>query len=264
MLESKRSLGMRNECRLVMCIHLVDLTWFVRLCGSSLQSQCRRSSKKRLRAKSPHRHDSDSESVSQDDIPSDVVTVTITVLSKGKRGKDSEVAELIVGLCGLKNGQETEEWYPLIGMTPMGEWGSIRLSIRDLDALVMPCDEYWSRRSVSGMEKRNDPDGSLHACRVHHLSAVGRVRHNPKKLESKLSEELNPTKMDENAEACSNAEFLLMTLDQVTQFIFTSPDACPRTVRFICNCLQKSVVAQRTVSADPRVNHFALGVPRFS
>ncbi|EDS37731.1 ras GTPase activating protein [Culex quinquefasciatus] len=30
--------------------------------------------------------------------------------------------------------------------------------------------------------------------------------------------------MDENAEACSNAEFLLMTLDQVTQFIFTSPD----------------------------------------
>ncbi|EDS37732.1 ras GTPase activating protein [Culex quinquefasciatus] len=77
-----------------------------------------------------------------DDIPPDVVTVTITVLSKGKRGKDSEVAELIVGLCGLKNGQETEEWYPLIGMTPMGEWGSIRLSIRYLNDLVMPCDEY--------------------------------------------------------------------------------------------------------------------------
>ncbi|EDS41602.1 vacuolar peduncle [Culex quinquefasciatus] len=40
-----------------------------------------------------------------DDIPPDVVTNTITVLSK--------------------RNVEPGDWYPLIGMTPMGEWGSI-------------------------------------------------------------------------------------------------------------------------------------------
>ncbi|KAL1391625.1 hypothetical protein pipiens_001322 [Culex pipiens pipiens] len=40
-----------------------------------------------------------------DDIPPDVVTDTITVLSK--------------------RNVETGDWYPLIGMDPMGEWGSI-------------------------------------------------------------------------------------------------------------------------------------------
>lgn len=50
--------------------------------------------------------------------------------------------------------------------------------------------------------------------------------------------------MDVNDDACSNAEFLLVILDQITQSIFTSPEACPRTVRFICNCLQKTVVAK--------------------
>lgn len=65
-----------------------------------------------------------------------------------------------------------------------------------------------------------------------------------KLLDSKQSAELNPTKMDISDDACTNAEYLLLILDQITQSIFTSPDACPRSVRFICNCLQKAVVAK--------------------
>jgi Ras GTPase-activating protein 1 len=65
--------------------------------------------------------------------------LNLTIVSRGKRNKDSEVAELSIDLAGLKNGQETEEWYPLNGMTPMGEWGSIRLRIRYLDDLGESC-----------------------------------------------------------------------------------------------------------------------------
>lgn len=237
------------------------------------------------------------------DVPPDVVTVTITVLSKGKRGKDSEVAELTVDLCGLKNGQETEEWYPLVGMTPMGEWGSIRLRIRYLDDLVMPCDEYSPLQQLLVEPELNAVRALAEIChndRIPLATSLLKVfRHEKREtellrilcqaevarenetttlfrgaslattlmdlymraectvflqsavsdtiqriLDSKQSGELNPTKMDVNDDACSNAEFLLMILDQVTQSIFTSPDACPRTVRYICNCLQKAVVAK--------------------
>lgn len=65
-----------------------------------------------------------------------------------------------------------------------------------------------------------------------------------KLLESKQSAELNPTKMEVNDDACTNAEFLLSILDQITQSIFTSIDTCPKSVRYICNCLQKSVIAK--------------------
>ena len=39
-------------------------------------------------------------------------------------------------------------------------------------------------------------------------------------LESKQSCELNPTKMDNPMDACANAEFLLVVLDEITQGIF--------------------------------------------
>jgi len=65
-----------------------------------------------------------------------------------------------------------------------------------------------------------------------------------KLIESKQSCELNPTKMDSPEDACNNAEFLLQVLDEVTLSIFTSPDACPRTLRYICGCLQRAVVAK--------------------
>uniref|UniRef100_A0A182K4P8 Ras GTPase-activating protein 1 n=1 Tax=Anopheles christyi TaxID=43041 RepID=A0A182K4P8_9DIPT len=238
-----------------------------------------------------------------DDVPPDVVTITITVLSRGKRGKDSEVAELTVDLCSLKNGQETEEWFPLNGMTPMGEWGSIRLRIRYLDDLVMPCEEYSPLQQLLVESELNAVRALSEIChndRIPLATSLLKVfRHEKREtellrilcqaevarenetstlfrgaslattlmdlymraectlflqsavsdtvqriLDSKQSAELNPTKMDVNDDACSNAEFLLMILDQVTQSIFTSPDACPRTVRYICNCLQKAVVAK--------------------
>lgn len=63
-------------------------------------------------------------------MPCDVVSFTLTVYNKGKRGKDTEVAELHVNLDSLGNGEEREEWYALSGLTPMGEWGSLRLRTR--------------------------------------------------------------------------------------------------------------------------------------
>jgi len=50
--------------------------------------------------------------------------------------------------------------------------------------------------------------------------------------------------MDSPDDACANAEFLLATLDDVTHSIFLSSDACPRTLRYICGCLQKAAVAK--------------------
>lgn len=48
----------------------------------------------------------------------------------------------MIELSSLKNGTETENWYDWVGMTPIGEWGSIRLRIRYMDDLVMPAEEY--------------------------------------------------------------------------------------------------------------------------
>ncbi|KAH9638156.1 hypothetical protein HF086_014026 [Spodoptera exigua] len=63
-------------------------------------------------------------------------------------------------------------------------------------------------------------------------------------IDAKQSAELNPTKMDSPDDACNNAEFLLMILDQITLSIFTSPEACPRPVRYLCGCLQRAAVAK--------------------
>lgn len=236
-----------------------------------------------------------------DDVPADVVTVTITVLSRGKRNKDSEVADLTIDLSTLKNGFETEEWYQLNGMTPMGEWGSLRLRMRYLDDLIMPCDEYSPLQQLLLEPELSSVKALSELChndRIPLATSLLRVfRHEKREtellrilcqceiarenetstlfrgaslsttlmdlymrsecgafvqsalsdtvsriLESKQSAELNPTKMDDIEDACSNAEFLLQILDLVTQSIFTSPEECPRTVRYICNCLQRSVV----------------------
>ena len=76
------------------------------------------------------------------DIPPDVLTFSVTVMNRGKRAKDAEVAELTVDLASLKSGSETEEWYALSGVTPIGEWGSLRLRLRYLHDLIMPEEEY--------------------------------------------------------------------------------------------------------------------------
>ena len=77
-----------------------------------------------------------------DDIPPDVLTMSLTVCNKGKRSKDAEVAELTVEFSNLANGDEVEEWYVLTGVTPVGEWGTVRLRTRYLHDLIMPEEEY--------------------------------------------------------------------------------------------------------------------------
>lgn len=238
-----------------------------------------------------------------DDVPPDVTSFTITVHNTGKRGKESEVAELTIELANLANGEEIEEWYPLVGMTPIGEWGSLRLRIRYMQELVMPREEYNPLRqlllepglpAVKALAELCRTDRQplatslLHAftecgrgaelCRELANAEVTReIDHRAlfrgaslatalldefmhahckpflqaaiaetvqKLIDAKQSAELNPTKMDSPDDACNNAEFLLMILDQITLSIFTSPEACPRPVRYLCGCLQRAAVAK--------------------
>ena len=59
-----------------------------------------------------------------------MITFSVTVMNRGKRAKDAEVAEVTVDMGNLKSGTETEDWYNLTGVTPIGEWGSLRLKLR--------------------------------------------------------------------------------------------------------------------------------------
>lgn len=83
-----------------------------------------------------------------DDIPEDVVMFTITVYNAGKRSKDSEVADVTIELTTLRNGEEVEEWHPLTGITPVGEWGAVRLRYRYFHDLMMGGSEYNSLREL--------------------------------------------------------------------------------------------------------------------
>jgi len=71
------------------------------------------------------------------DVPPDVMSFSLTLYNKGKRSKDTEVAELTVELANLTNGEEMDEWYPLSGVTPIGEWGALRLRIRYINHQVL-------------------------------------------------------------------------------------------------------------------------------
>lgn len=55
---------------------------------------------------------------------------TLSLYNKGKRSKDTEIADLTIELSSLLNGEEMDEWYPLTGITPIGEWGVLRLRLR--------------------------------------------------------------------------------------------------------------------------------------
>ncbi|CAH2087033.1 unnamed protein product [Euphydryas editha] len=238
-----------------------------------------------------------------DDVPPDVTSFTITVHNTGKRGKESEVAELTIELANLANGEEIEEWYPLAGMTPIGEWGSLRLRIRYMQELVMPREEYNPLRQLllepglpavkaladlcrtdrqplatsvlhafsecgrgaelarelatAELAREGDHralfraaslatavlDEFMHAlCKPFLQAAIAETVQ--KLIDAKQSAELNPTKMDSPDDACNNAEFLLMILDQITLSIFTSPEACPRPIRYLCGCLQRAAVTK--------------------
>ncbi|XP_065220436.1 ras GTPase-activating protein 1-like [Planococcus citri] len=236
-----------------------------------------------------------------DDVPPDVLTFTITLYNKGKRSKDTEVAELTVDLNTLTNGDESEDWFPLSGITPIGEWGSVRLRIRYLHDLIMPIEEYSPMLQLlldPDLEAVKALSDVCHLDRMPLANALFRIfRYEQKEadllrslneaeidkedetstlfrgasltttimdlymksvctsflqaalkdtisklLDSKISCELNPSKMDSPDDACGNAEFLLQVLDEVTLSIFMSVDACPRTLRYIFGCLQRSVI----------------------
>ena len=41
-----------------------------------------------------------------------------------------QVAEVTIELNSLRNGEELEDWHPLTGITPVGDWGAVRLRYR--------------------------------------------------------------------------------------------------------------------------------------
>ena len=50
-------------------------------------------------------------------------------MNRGRRAKDAEVAEVTVDMQALKSGTETEEWYHLTGVTPIGNNKSFQFLI---------------------------------------------------------------------------------------------------------------------------------------
>lgn len=244
-----------------------------------------------------------------EDIPPDVLTLRVAVLNgKGgnKKAKEAEVAELTINLADLESGAETEEWFPLSGVTPIGEWGSIRLKLRYLHDLVMPEEEYsplkvlildakldvvramaeicrldrvtlaisllrifrFDKReadllsSLIRLEVERESENSLlfrsgslttslmdlymrSVCTDFLSSAIFPTIHRILQEAARgQSCELNPNKIESSAEACANAEFLLQVLDDITESIFMSSEACPRTLRYICSCLQRNVMTK--------------------
>ena len=245
-----------------------------------------------------------------DDIPPDVLTVTVTVFNKAKRGKDAEIAEVTLDLNALKNTQESEDWHQLSGVTPIGEWGALRLRTRYLHDLIMPQEEYNPLKELV-LFPRLDVVVTLadicHTDRLPLACSLLRIFRFDKKeadlltmlgqleiqredetstlfraasltttlmdlymksvcqdflhtalfptihriLETRQSCELNPSKIESPTEACANAEFLLQVskfwiyfyyetypselkvLDDITESIFMSSEACPRTLRFV-------------------------------
>lgn len=236
-----------------------------------------------------------------DDIPPDVLTVTVTVFNKAKRGKDAEIADVTLDLNALKNTSESEDWHQLSGVTPIGEWGALRIRTRYLHDLIMPQEEYNPLKELV-LFPRLDVVVTLadicHTDRLPLASSLLRIFRFDKKeadlltmlgqleiqredetstlfraasltttlmdlymksvcqdflhtalfptihriLETRQSCELNPSKIESPTEACANAEFLLQVLDDITESIFMSSEACPRTLRFICACLQRDVM----------------------
>ena len=65
------------------------------------------------------------------------------------------------------------------------------------------------------------------------ISSFTKVTFFSRIIESRQSCELNPNKIESATEACANAEFLLQVLDDITESIFMSSEACPRTLRLV-------------------------------
>jgi Ras GTPase-activating protein 1 len=137
-----------------------------------------------------------------DDIPPDVLTFTVTVMNRGRRAKDAEVAEVTVEMNQLKSGSETEEWYNLRGVTPIGEWGSIRLRLRYLHDLIMPADEYSPLKELildSNLEVVRALAELCHSDRLQLATALLRIFRFEKK-EAELLSTLNRMEVEREEE----------------------------------------------------------------
>ncbi|XP_034325355.1 ras GTPase-activating protein 1 isoform X2 [Magallana gigas] len=62
--------------------------------------------------------------------------------------------------------------------------------------------------------------------------------------ESKQSCELNPTMLESGCDIVTNRDHFLHFLEEMTESIFKSTDSCPKVLRYICSCLQRSVSAK--------------------
>ena len=79
-----------------------------------------------------------------EDIPADVTYFKLTLLNKGKRSKDAELAEINIELSRFQSGEEFEEWFHFTGLSlPLrDDWGSVRVRVRFVNELIMPMAEY--------------------------------------------------------------------------------------------------------------------------
>lgn len=79
-----------------------------------------------------------------EDIPADVTYFKLTLINKGKRSKDAELAEINIELSRFQSGEEFEEWLHFTGLTlPLrDDWGSVRVRVRFVNELIMPMAEY--------------------------------------------------------------------------------------------------------------------------
>jgi Ras GTPase-activating protein 1 len=84
------------------------------------------------------------------------MSFSLTLYNKGKRSKDTEVAELTVELANLTNGEEMDEWYPLSGVTPIGEWGALRLRIRYIDLSIRKRERFFFLFHIFIVNNDND------------------------------------------------------------------------------------------------------------
>ena len=72
-----------------------------------------------------------------------MLTFTITVMNRGTRAKDGEIAEVTVDMQTLKSGSETEDWYHLTGVTPIGTNREISL-VHSSGGLILVGEGYLS------------------------------------------------------------------------------------------------------------------------
>ncbi|KAL3867273.1 hypothetical protein ACJMK2_044487 [Sinanodonta woodiana] len=244
-----------------------------------------------------------SEVFTLDDIPGDVQSFTVKIYNQSKRSKDTEIAQVMIKLKDLGDGENMDKWHMLLPSAAIrGDIGSIRMRARYCHEVIMPQEEYTSLKevvlndfghilhlsSVCGndrvvlarallnlfrherqvrvlLKNMNDYEiakedevstlfrGSSLATTLMDqfmkMTATNFVKVAVKEsvcriMDSKLSCELNPQYVESQAELNNHRTHLLNFLCDVVEKIFHTTEECPSVLRFICCCLQKTVMAK--------------------